>query len=167
MEPDRPDMTKPVRGQDDDRRDPAHAGNVAEDRGRARINPSQRVPAGDGPSGARRLPCSAVRATRLRDSHLSPALAAKRHLLFHTLFESGLFRQPPSRSRDKIFPMRKLIPGILLLACAAVLPAAKNLEIYSIDVEGGQSTLFVSPSRERLLWDTSCAGFHRRPCDRR
>jgi len=43
---------------------------------------------------------------------------------------------------------------MLTLASAAVLPAAKNLEIYSIDVEGGQSTLFVTPAGESLLVDT-------------
>jgi beta-lactamase superfamily II metal-dependent hydrolase len=34
----------------------------------------------------------------------------------------------------------------------------KNLDIYSIDVEGGQSTLFVSPSGESLLVDTGSPG---------
>jgi beta-lactamase superfamily II metal-dependent hydrolase len=58
--------------------------------------------------------------------------------------------------------MRKLLPGILLLAAAAALPAAGNLEIYFIDVEGGQSTLFVAPSGESMLVDTGWAGFNRR-----
>src|SRR5438128_6137502 len=58
--------------------------------------------------------------------------------------------------------MRKLLPGILLLAAATVLPAAKNLEVYSIDVEGGQATLFVSPSGESMLVDTGWAGFNNR-----
>src|ERR1035437_7283619 len=58
--------------------------------------------------------------------------------------------------------MRKLCPGILFLACAAALPAAGNLEIYFIDVEGGQATLFVSPSGESMLVDTGWAGFNRR-----
>src|SRR5260370_42042773 len=34
----------------------------------------------------------------------------------------------------------------------------KTLDIYSIDVEGGQSTLFVSPSGESLLVDTGSPG---------
>src|ERR1043166_2745494 len=34
----------------------------------------------------------------------------------------------------------------------------KPLTIYSIDVEGGQSTLFVSPSGESLLVDAGSAG---------
>src|SRR5947207_5106196 len=36
--------------------------------------------------------------------------------------------------------------------------APKPLDIYSIDVEGGQSTLFVSPSGESLLVDTGSPG---------
>jgi competence protein ComEC len=35
---------------------------------------------------------------------------------------------------------------------------ARSLEIYSIDVEGGQSTLFVSPSGESLLVDAGSPG---------
>src|SRR5271169_704443 len=55
----------------------------------------------------------------------------------------------------------------LLLAIAVVTGLAspvlwaqqkKALEIYFIDVEGGQSTLFVSPSGQSLLVDTGWAG---------
>lgn len=43
----------------------------------------------------------------------------------------------------------------LLFATAGVLGAqSKNLDIYWIDVEGGASTLFVSPSGESMLVDT-------------
>lgn len=62
--------------------------------------------------------------------------------------------------------MRTLLLGILVLACAATLPAAKNLEVYSIDVEGGQATLFVSPSGESMLVDTGWAGFNHRDAER-
>jgi beta-lactamase superfamily II metal-dependent hydrolase len=41
-----------------------------------------------------------------------------------------------------------------LAVSASVLPAARTLEIYSIDVEGGQATLFVTPAGESLLVDT-------------
>ena len=58
--------------------------------------------------------------------------------------------------------MRPLIRCLLLLACASALPAARNLEVYFIDVEGGQSTLFVSPSGETLLMDTGYGGFNGR-----
>src|SRR5262249_44540427 len=65
-----------------------------------------------------------------------------------------------------IFAMRLLLPGLFLLAMPALLPAAKNLEMYSIDVEGGQATLVVSPSGESLLVDTGWAGHNRRDADR-
>ena len=50
----------------------------------------------------------------------------------------------------------------LLLACAFTLTAARNLEVISIDVEGGQSTLFVSPSGESMLVDAGWPGFNGR-----
>src|SRR5919108_4645045 len=58
--------------------------------------------------------------------------------------------------------MRLVSCAALLLAWTATLPAAKNLEVYFIDVEGGQSTLFVSPSGETLLMDTGYGGFNGR-----
>ncbi|HUI76895.1 MAG TPA: MBL fold metallo-hydrolase [Bryobacteraceae bacterium] len=51
---------------------------------------------------------------------------------------------------------------LAFLAVATTLPAAKNLEVYFIDVEGGQSTLFVSPSGEAILMDTGYGGFNGR-----
>ncbi len=47
-----------------------------------------------------------------------------------------------------------------------MLPAAKNLEVFSIDVEGGQATLFVTPAGESMLVDTGWAGFNHRDADR-
>jgi beta-lactamase superfamily II metal-dependent hydrolase len=55
---------------------------------------------------------------------------------------------------------------MLLLVLPALLPAAKNLEVYSIDVEGGQATLLVSPSGESMLVDTGWAGHDRRDANR-
>jgi beta-lactamase superfamily II metal-dependent hydrolase len=67
------------------------------------------------------------------------------------------------QARGKINAMKRmLVCSWLWLAGAAVLPAAKNLEIYFIDVEGGQSTLFVAPSGETLLMDTGFGGFNGR-----
>ena len=61
----------------------------------------------------------------------------------------------------------------VLLAClAAAIPAAaqtrgaKTLDIYVIDVDGGESTLFVSPSGESLLVDAGWPGFEGRDADR-
>jgi beta-lactamase superfamily II metal-dependent hydrolase len=60
--------------------------------------------------------------------------------------------------------MRKLVPLVLVLSSLAY--GAKTLDIYSIDVEGGQSTLIVSPSGQTLLIDTGYAGFSGRDADR-
>src|SRR3954469_25885932 len=63
-----------------------------------------------------------------------------------------------------------------LVTCAVVLfvmlgmtraqTGAKPLQIYSIDVEGGQATLIVSPSGQSLLIDTGWPGFNGRDADR-
>ena len=45
-----------------------------------------------------------------------------------------------------------------LATAASSASAAKTLDIYFIDVEGGQSTLIVSPSGQSLLVDTGYAG---------
>jgi competence protein ComEC len=54
----------------------------------------------------------------------------------------------------------------LWLACAATLPAAGNLSIYLIDVEGGQATLFVAPGGQSMLVDTGWPGQNHRDADR-
>lgn len=46
----------------------------------------------------------------------------------------------------------------LAVACTATLAAADTLDIYFIDVEGGQATLIVTPARQSLLVDTGWAG---------
>ena len=58
--------------------------------------------------------------------------------------------------------MRQAISLVFALALSAVLIAqtrtAKTLDIYVIDVEGGNSQLYVSPSGESVLIDTGNAG---------
>src|SRR3954468_10070144 len=57
--------------------------------------------------------------------------------------------------------MRKLAVGVTLVLATAVLAYAqtrKTLDVYLIDVEGGNSTLFVAPSGESLLIDTGNGG---------
>lgn len=59
--------------------------------------------------------------------------------------------------------MRKSLPFLILpllvLSCVqAWAQTSKELNVYFIDVEGGQSTLFVSPSGQSLLVDTGWAG---------
>src|SRR6188508_3536646 len=58
--------------------------------------------------------------------------------------------------------MRGILATVLFLAAGVVTllaqrPAAE-LNIYYIDTEGGQSTLFLSPTGESLLVDTGNAG---------
>jgi beta-lactamase superfamily II metal-dependent hydrolase len=56
---------------------------------------------------------------------------------------------------------------VLCLALASrAAPAAQNLNVYFIDTEGGQSTLFVSPSGESMLVDTGWPGFNGRDASR-
>lgn len=51
-----------------------------------------------------------------------------------------------------------------LIFCLSL--AAKTLDVYFIDVEGGQATLMVSPAGQSLLVDTGYAGFNGRDADR-
>ena len=60
--------------------------------------------------------------------------------------------------------MKSRFATLLLFACAPV-PAA-DLAVYAIDVEGGKSTLFVSPSGESMLVDTGYDGHKGRDADR-
>jgi competence protein ComEC len=62
--------------------------------------------------------------------------------------------------------------GLLSLFLAPVAPAVptpeshKTLQIYFVDVEGGQATLFVTPKGQSLLIDTGWAGNDGRDADR-
>src|SRR5947208_1188116 len=49
--------------------------------------------------------------------------------------------------------MRSLAIVLLGMFLASALPAAKTLDFYTIDVEGGKSVLIVSPSGESMLFD--------------
>ena len=48
---------------------------------------------------------------------------------------------------------------LLLPLCVLGVCAAQTLDVYVIDVEGGNATLFVSPSHESLLIDTGNGDF--------
>jgi competence protein ComEC len=67
---------------------------------------------------------------------------------------------------------RSKVSGVLFVAFLVVMPATsaaakpKPLQIYSIDVEGGQATLIVSPSGQSLLVDTGWPGFDGRDANR-
>lgn len=53
-----------------------------------------------------------------------------------------------------------------LLLVSAALAETKPLQIYFIDVEGGQATLLVAPSGQSLLVDTGWPDFNNRDADR-
>jgi competence protein ComEC len=61
-----------------------------------------------------------------------------------------------------------LVASLSLLALFAAPRAAaqKPLQIYFVDVEGGQATLFVTPTGQSLLIDTGWSGFENRDADR-
>ncbi len=61
---------------------------------------------------------------------------------------------------------RAVVAVLLSLALAASTLAARTLEIYFIDVEGGESTLVVTPAGESMLIDTGYAGREGRDPDR-
>lgn len=54
----------------------------------------------------------------------------------------------------------------LASAWASPLPDQNALQVYFIDVEGGQATLFVTPEHQSLLIDTGWPGFEGRDADR-
>jgi beta-lactamase superfamily II metal-dependent hydrolase len=61
-----------------------------------------------------------------------------------------------------------LLGGVFLAlapTCEAA-PPGKALEIYFVDVEGGQATLFVTPEGQSLLIDTGWPGYAGRDADR-
>ncbi|MDQ2898549.1 MAG: MBL fold metallo-hydrolase [Acidobacteriota bacterium] len=53
-----------------------------------------------------------------------------------------------------------------LFSCALAWAAPKTMDVYFIDVEGGQSTFFVSPSGQSMLVDTGWSGNNGRDADR-
>ena len=60
-----------------------------------------------------------------------------------------------------------IVPLLLTLAGGIPAPAsARNLEIFFIDVEGGQSTLVVTPAGQSLLIDAGYAGREARDAER-
>jgi competence protein ComEC len=62
--------------------------------------------------------------------------------------------------------MRRSLIAILFLLLSLPARAAKTLDVYFIDVEGGQATLLVSPYGESMLVDAGWPGFNGRDADR-
>jgi beta-lactamase superfamily II metal-dependent hydrolase len=61
---------------------------------------------------------------------------------------------------------RSLLRVIFFAALGVAAQGARTLDIYFIDVEGGQSTLVVPPSGQALLIDTGYAGYSGRDANR-
>ena len=67
---------------------------------------------------------------------------------------------------------RAVMAAIVCVYCAGMTFAApgpdakKELQVYFVDVEGGQATLFVTPEKESLLIDTGWPGNEGRDADR-
>ena len=65
-----------------------------------------------------------------------------------------------------------LLAAVVLIGCASLLSGAsaalaeKALQVYFVDVEGGQATLLVTPEGESLLIDTGWPGNNGRDADR-
>ncbi len=59
-----------------------------------------------------------------------------------------------------------LLGLFLLTAAHTTPPASKSLQVYFIDVEGGQATLFVTSEHQSLLIDTGWPGNDNRDADR-
>jgi beta-lactamase superfamily II metal-dependent hydrolase len=74
------------------------------------------------------------------------------------------------RTRTSAIALLALLASSLFALTAAAGPLGllgkKPFEIYFIDVEGGQSTLIVSPSGQSLLIDTGWRGFEGRDAER-
>lgn len=68
--------------------------------------------------------------------------------------------------RQVLIPVLCLYVLATTLRCAAAPAPTKPLQIYFIDVEGGQATLVVSPTGQSLLIDTGWPGYEGRDADR-
>lgn len=62
--------------------------------------------------------------------------------------------------------LRFITLAVFVLLTAPHAALAQSLDLYFIDVEGGQATLVVSPSGQSLLVDTGWPGFNGRDADR-
>lgn len=62
--------------------------------------------------------------------------------------------------------MRHAFLALFFLLCSFTVRADETLDVYFVDVEGGQATLLVSPSGESLLVDAGWPGYGGRDADR-
>ena len=168
VEPHRPIVAETVRSEHHDRSDPADPWHVAENGCRPRIEGFQAAAHRMRPGERRKRPAGARRIWRNRNPPALPGFRIGYKMASTTPYESRALSVPehPRAGHANIFAMKLLLNAVLLLAAARLLPAAKNLEIYFIDVEGGQATLMLSPGGESMLVDTGWGGFNRRDAER-
>src|SRR5713226_4926745 len=140
-------------GQHHDGRDPAHQRDVTQQLRVAVADPADKVVRVAGGRARARLACAALSAELIHGPDAVSTLYAIRHPI--------LLYDIPMRS---VPALQNLF--LLLVLCSGAARAAKTLDIYFIDVEGGQSTLLVSPSGQTLLIDTGYADFSGRDADR-
>src|SRR6185295_9092434 len=77
-----------------------------------------------------------------------------------SLKSEGRSRRLEVRSLTSIGSLARIavVAALMLAAVLRVGSAAQTLDMYFIDVEGGQSTLIVTPAGESLLIDTGYGG---------
>src|SRR6478672_7610558 len=100
------------------------------------------------PQRAQKISCSATLFPHWLQKGIYGSIRAWEHESSVRLFSSD-------------FAMRSYL-ALLCLFFAPARPAAKNMEVFFIDVEGGRATLCVSPSGESMLVDTGWTGFSNR-----
>jgi beta-lactamase superfamily II metal-dependent hydrolase len=52
-----------------------------------------------------------------------------------------------------------VVAAVLVLLFGTALPAAKTLDVYVIDADGGKAMLVVTPSGQSMVVDAGYAGF--------
>jgi len=71
-----------------------------------------------------------------------------------------------TRAAGALLAAAPVVAAAVGAAPGSTAPAANELDIYFIDVEGGQSTLVATPAGESFLIDAGYAGFNRRDPER-
>jgi len=55
--------------------------------------------------------------------------------------------------------MRRYLVVVLVFSFAIALPAAKTLDVYVVDADGGKAMLVVTPSGQSIVMDAGYAGY--------
>jgi beta-lactamase superfamily II metal-dependent hydrolase len=83
------------------------------------------------------------------------------------MYGNGIGAVPAlSHHCDTFEAMRRALLLLLAVLVSGIAHAAKTLDIFFVDVEGGQATLIVTPAGQSLLVDTGWRGFNGRDADR-